>query len=317
MKTIRLRTKIEVAFALLLLISVSVASVISLTRTISDSHDDIDTYIRNSNGNYWEATGSNLQLAINDIGNDGGTVWVGSDVTLSSEITIHNNDHLILDFQGKQVTLDDDISFINVTATKYTTIRDAKVLITSGHTESIIKLYNAPYAQWADRIRYNTIENIQIANPSSTYKDYTGIHIYVGTSNMLGNTFENIRMWGCKIGIHLECPGPNGWFNGGHFENIYIDQYETGIWFDTVGPSKGFNQNVFSDIKMQTADYSKDGFKDINGAQNHFYGCLVWDWYAATAGNHDWSISSEAYGTYICAHYIADILDDGSDTTIV
>jgi len=177
MKTIRLRTKIEVAFALLLLISVSVASVISLTRTISDSHDDIDTYIRNSNGNYWEATGSNLQLAINDIGNDGGTVWVGSDVTLSSEITIHNNDHLILDFQGKQVTLDDDISFINVTATKYTTIRDAKVLITSGHTESIIKLYNAPYAQWADRIRYNTIENIQIANPSSTYKDYTGIHL--------------------------------------------------------------------------------------------------------------------------------------------
>ena len=76
MNKIRLRTKIEVAFALLLLISIGAASVISLTRTISDSHDDVDTCIRNSNGNYWEAIGDNIQTAIDDLGTDGGIVQI-------------------------------------------------------------------------------------------------------------------------------------------------------------------------------------------------------------------------------------------------
>ena len=67
MKKITLRTKIEATLVLLLLVSiVAAASVISVTRMISDSHDDVDTYIRNSNGNYWECTEANIQAAIDD-----------------------------------------------------------------------------------------------------------------------------------------------------------------------------------------------------------------------------------------------------------
>lgn len=36
-------------------------------RWINDSYDNKDTLIRNSNGNYWAATGANIQLALDDL----------------------------------------------------------------------------------------------------------------------------------------------------------------------------------------------------------------------------------------------------------
>ena len=73
-KVLSLKTKTEVIFIVALLVSIGVSSVMSVTRTITDSSDTIDTYIRNSNGKYWSATETNLQLAFNDLNNQSGYV---------------------------------------------------------------------------------------------------------------------------------------------------------------------------------------------------------------------------------------------------
>ena len=73
----KIRTKIEVGFGIIVvLMLLSVAIIPALTRTITSSSDNMETFIRNSNGNYWAATGANLQTAIWDLNSTGGTVWL-------------------------------------------------------------------------------------------------------------------------------------------------------------------------------------------------------------------------------------------------
>ena len=54
----------------------------------SQNGDDFYTFIRNSNGNYWEPTGANIQAAIDDIGSNG-AVWIPpGEFMVSSSIEI-------------------------------------------------------------------------------------------------------------------------------------------------------------------------------------------------------------------------------------
>jgi len=305
-------------------------TVISVGQPISDSTGELGVFVRNTRGNYWECTGENVQTAIWDLnGTGGGTVYVDGGITLNSELRFGGPSgsvtNVIVDFQNNNVTLVGDISFVNMTSTIHCTVKNAIVLPTARHTESIIKLYLGPEALWGDKVRYNTFENIRIGNTGgwnagSGWADhnFTGIHLEIHGSNMLLNTFRDIQMAGVKTGIWLENQATSGWGNGNYFENIWIDQFVTAIWFD-VDPSAtwGFNQNVFNNVKAQTADYSIDGVKDINHNGNHFDHCLIWDWYCARSPNHEWSVRSDASMTYICAHQISDIVDEGTETTIV
>ena len=84
---LRFRTKIEIAIAISFLILMAVITVASVPRTISDTHDDIDTFIRNSNGNYWEATGANIDMALDDLTTDGWVSIPEGTFTISSTIT--------------------------------------------------------------------------------------------------------------------------------------------------------------------------------------------------------------------------------------
>ncbi|MCD4740431.1 hypothetical protein K8R43_04560 [archaeon] len=296
----------------------------SVTRVISASTDNKDTLIRNSKGNYWELDGDNIQVAIDDLGEDRGTVWVGGETTISSPILLKNN--IMVDFQYHKVYLDGDISFVRAQTCSHATVKNARVKITDGHTASIIHLYLAPGAGWPDRVRYNTFENIYINNPSSWIEgvgyskhDHVGIHLENnGGTNFLYNTFKDIQMHGVKTGIYLEQPVCSGWGNGNQFENIWIDQFETMIWFDVAicDPSwaGAFNQNVFQNVKGQSATYSVHGVRDVSHNGNHFDHVLVWDWWAPTNPVNDWSLRNDSSRTYICAHYISDIDDQGRHT---
>lgn len=66
-----------------------------VTRTISSSQDNKETLICNSNGNCWGATGTNIQLAIDDL-TEGGTVKLpAGDLHIDSAIELRNNTRLI------------------------------------------------------------------------------------------------------------------------------------------------------------------------------------------------------------------------------
>lgn len=70
------RNKILFTFITILLISVSFS--VAQERNITNTSDNLTTFIRNSNGNYWPANGSNIQLAIDDLGSSGGTIILPS-----------------------------------------------------------------------------------------------------------------------------------------------------------------------------------------------------------------------------------------------
>ena len=69
-------------------------------------------------------------------------------------------------------------------------------------------------------------------------------------------------------------------------------------------------------VKAQTAQFSKYGVRDISRNGNHFDHVHIWDWQVATNPVHAWTIKSNAYNTYICAHNNNDIIDQGVNTVI-
>ena len=313
-----------------------VVSVASISRTISDSHDNVYTLVRNTNGNIWDCTGPNIQAAINDVANTGGgTVWVGSDVVLSTPL-IPKND-VRIDFQNNKVTFSSDCSFINLTGDGSTGLRrsiieNAYVIPYAGTTKGIIHVYipddvSSNNYKWT--VRHNLIRNINIVG-GSTARNFIGIHFEIdGASSILDNRFENIFTDWAGTGIKLEC-NAEGWANGNIFDNIYVNYYKTFIDFDlNVAQSggNGFNYNEFRGCRCQTVDsdtysyHSEYGVKDIVGYGNVFRDCLVWDWYLvdnqhAGTGIYEWKITSSAHDTNIDAMSItaAYYLDQGIGT---
>jgi len=85
-------------------VSLLALSVPAPTRVISDTGDNVDTFIRNSNGGIWDASGANIQLAIDDLGTEGGTVWIpDGNYDFSSQIQIKNNSVRLLG-EGQYIT---------------------------------------------------------------------------------------------------------------------------------------------------------------------------------------------------------------------
>jgi len=85
-------------------------------RRINDSYDNVDTLIRNSKGNYWAATGANIQLAIDDL--DNGTVYFPTDTfIITAKLTGNSDVDLIGSGSGTIFKLgdsvDDDILYID------------------------------------------------------------------------------------------------------------------------------------------------------------------------------------------------------------
>jgi parallel beta-helix repeat protein len=68
----------------------------SVTRTITNVQDNKETFIRNSNGKYWEALPANIQAAVDDLGS-GGTVWLptGTFIVTSTPIQLKSNVNLV------------------------------------------------------------------------------------------------------------------------------------------------------------------------------------------------------------------------------
>lgn len=311
---------------LFLLIGVNLTGFAS--RIISGSQDTKVTLIRNSKGNYWQATGTNLQAAIDDLGSDGGTVWVGSDVTLDSSIRL-NYSHVTLDFEGHKVTLNGNISFIEILGgVWYSNVRNAEVDVGDGQTAPVIYLELPPGGGYVERIEHCLFENIIINNPGyEANGNYTGIHMNInvgedspdGKASFQGNVFRHFRMRFPDTVILLESNDCDAYGSGNTFDDFFVWNFRNGVEFriDPGANNLGFSETLFNNIKLQAAGRSKDAFKDITGNGNHFDHCIVWDWYAVSDPNHEWSISDRADRTYICAGYIDDISDNGTNTNVV
>ena len=70
-----MKKKIKAFLISTVFLLIAVPTVLSVTRTISSSQDNMETFIRNSNGMYWEANAGNIQAAIDDLVSTNGG-WV-------------------------------------------------------------------------------------------------------------------------------------------------------------------------------------------------------------------------------------------------
>lgn len=110
---IKTNTKIYAGVLLTILLLVSAYSVLPLTRTISDSHDTVETFIKTSDGNYFATTNIGIQSALDSLTN-GGTVWLpgNTTITITTELTPSNNTNIIGTgystclFQGNSANVD-------------------------------------------------------------------------------------------------------------------------------------------------------------------------------------------------------------------
>jgi len=327
MNRIRLRTKIEVVIVLNFLIMVAIVSVTSLTRTITDSGDTIETMIRNTKGNIWDPTSGNLQAAINDIGSQGGTIWIGSSITLSSEIKIENSiNNIVIDFQGNFVTLSSSTtSFINLTNASHVTVRNLIIKPHEDSTVSIIKLY---IGSSGGSTSYNTFSNIHYKNQGSydlsqwglrkwSQHNFTLIEMKLnGPGEINENTFIRITAEGPDRGMYFNQPVNAGWINGTYVDSVYLDQYRECIRFNHYTGNRSFNYNRFCNIKTQTCVFTEYGIIDISGFGNHFDHILMWDWYAcgpaySNTGIREYSITSDADSTYMQLHAYSELASGG------
>ncbi len=285
--------------------------------SITGDGDFETTKIMNSNGNSWAVTESNLALALADVG-DSGTVWVGDDLTLTSNISFDNS-FCTLDFMDNNVTLSGDIEFIYVTDSIHSTIQNVKI-ITDIQTGAIFDIHGA---DWSSRVDYLTVDNVYISNNGGTdtyapygiwyyvEHNYTGFWLHANNDGgQLGRVdtciFKNIVMDGAGIGVHLDVYGA-GYVNGNQFQNVYIDQFVTAIEFETHSTGRA-SHNIFTNVKTQTGYISEYGIKDVSGNANTFNDVLMWDWNTGTVnpnGERAYWIGSNSYGTKLELHEYA------------
>ena len=232
MKILKARTKIEAVLACAFLIVISIASVFAVTRTISDTRDTVDTYIRNSNGNYWAATGDNIQVAIDNLGivapvNSGygsprATVWLPGNTTLTISSTVIIKDDITLDMQGCQVKPNANINCFLLH--RGARIRNGAINVSGvGSYSSNAILFLATDMAYVSQLNY--IDNIQFVSASQR-----GTAIYLNTSGaadqQISMAFVNrIQISGFKYGIFINHNATSGdnYINGNTFTNIYMN----------------------------------------------------------------------------------------------
>ena len=346
-KVLSLRTKAEVIIVACLLISVFAVNVMSVTRTITDTSDTIDTYIRNSNGNYWEVTEANLDLALDDVGTNG-WISIGDDMTKSTTIDMTGHDGVEIRGNNHVFTMTADVPLINFSAVLYSGITDFKVIPSTTHTDDIILFHISngdSDTAWNKRVWNCYATNFEIVESSAytAQHNWTGVHFWMNNdSSMENNYVTDFYMYGAGIGIHLEIDGTdltadetyNAFMNLNSIYNGYINRCVTGIWFDddgagryAEGESGGLNSWFIKGVTTQATASSiygdnprMYGLRNVTGSGN-IIEMLVYDWGVVDNPGFQYWIGKYSFDTKLTIQSDWDessntCFDEGYETTI-
>ncbi len=252
MHNLKFKTKIEIITIILLIIILTTFSVSSVTRTITDTHDDFDTFIRNSNGNYWAATGDNIQIAIDDFGisapiyggygGSHGTVWLSGNTTLTITSTITVNDHVTLEMDGCEIKPSGnfDVFLLNEGAKVRNGIVDVSDI--ADFSSAVIRFNSADKLETID---HNAIvENMRLESALQR-----GTAIYLDTSGATGQIIAFV-----------------------HVNNIQMGNFEYGIYIDHTSTGDSYvNGNMFTNIEIVNTKYCMRVYESIAEASGNYF----------------------------------------------
>jgi len=145
-----------------------------VTRTITSSSDNIDTFIRNSNGKYWTASAANLQSAIDDLDNESG--WV--------------------DGSGASVT---GVS-TTIKVGDYCTLKNIRIIHGSGANVTAITNYDTSNGN-----THITLENIFIDMQGTTCTESYENHPYSHANGVTLRKCDNTTIKGCELNNTVGC----------------------------------------------------------------------------------------------------------------
>ncbi|MCK4634447.1 MAG: right-handed parallel beta-helix repeat-containing protein [Candidatus Aenigmarchaeota archaeon] len=159
------------------------------THKVSSSHDNIYTMIRNSKGNVWSAESANIQVAINNLGSAGGTVWLPGVMKFNLTDTVIVKENVMLDLGGSSLKLPDGVKINMVELKNGAGIRNGAIDV-AGHVtwyntytdflepNSCIFLNATSYIESA-LIENMALETIGLGYNNSVYRYFT---IYFNSS---------------------------------------------------------------------------------------------------------------------------------------
>lgn len=204
LEMITFKTKFKICIVFLMLMTFTVSA---LTRTVTESSDDVVSLIRNSNGNYWTPSFANLQLAINDIDND--TMgWVdGGNNSFTQTVSLNVGSGEFMNFElilGNNANVTMITNYDRTNGNDYIKIHDVTLEGNSLQQEEF--LYGGYWSSCnhgihLDRCDYTEIYNVLINNTHSLgilieQSDYVNVHdSYITNSGWLyeqsGNSLEH------------------------------------------------------------------------------------------------------------------------------
>jgi len=308
MRILSVRTKIEVVLVITFLLILGTVSVVSLTRTISNTHDDIDTFIRNSKGNYWQATGANIQIAIDDLGittyskwgTPRGTVWLPGNMTLnvSSRITVKLD--TTLDMGG--CVIKPTSNFDVILMDKGSRIRNGIIDVSDvgSYSKSVIT-FNANDWDWAQQCY---VDNMELDSSS-----LRGTAIYLNTSSLtfaadLTFIFCNkININNFQYGIYINQASTrtpdNCYINGNVFTNVHMDNVKYCMKVYQVSAEASANQfeNIYCNCTHNTEYIIWN-----NGQYSQFVNINAFNWDNNSKTRKSYDFSSNANGAYLTFH---------------
>jgi hypothetical protein len=301
--------KLNVAFALII-VSILLGSYLgsAVTRHITPTGDDIETFIRNSKGGQWTPTGANLQLAINDLTT--GLVTVGSNIALTTQIT--GKSGVTIDFTGHTIT--PATSFDMILMKPDFKIKNV-VFDVSGisYTNNVITYDGADHFTC---INHSTgLEDVTIKNAYLSRKgtgilmttDADGEYITFTKNNKIGLQY-------LEYGIRLRdttatMGGLPGFINANHFSDLFMQGCQYGIYI-TRSDGK-IDENMFTNFDISCDAIGENG--SIIGGNGTYLQGNYWDYGTDIALN----ITSDAYNTIYIGYGTENCyIDNGTESML-
>jgi hypothetical protein len=287
MVVFKLRTKIEVLIALLMMIVVATITAVSVTRTITDTGDSVETFIRNSNGNYWSVSEANIQAAINDLSASGwknGIVWIPGD----KEIIVNNGivlkKYVTLDLQGSYLDVRSNVD--GVTMAEGSVLRGGTIdtrNYAGTYTKAAVAFNPATVGHdyWTGNTRVQNMFLLGALNEGS------GIQYQLAATGDIAfaTTCSDIYIHQFKYGILINVAGGSEstmtYANGNLFNNIFMIYPQYAIYIDR-NTAVSHNHcdcdgNQFDNVQIQTGSNTMRAIY-AEGRYNNFDNIFVWDW---------------------------------------